>query len=385
MHIGLVTQTDNDTAMDLANSLAMAGHSVTLYFKESAFIRSNIPVDRYLAEIYDRGILHSSCRIRLYQYPRQRDPRSLMTLIKVSDDMRKDGIDVVHILAGPAEPWLSVLALLLHNLPVVTTLIVPVANIGEPLSGWVTPINYLLTHGSDLVIVNGYNQLSSVQQQYKVASDRLVHIPLGARTTSVHWLSGNVQEEAGAVLFFGRADPHKGLEYLIRAQPQITKRLPQARFLIAGRGGEIARCRNMIEDESKYEIYEGHIPGDMMAELFARASLVVLPYITASTSGVLLTAYQFGKPVVATNIGALPEYVLDGVTGLLIPPANVERLAEAVTYLLFDDMLRLQMGRAAKLWMEDENVKSVCKTLSIYEKAISLQYECKTRRNSHGV
>ncbi len=78
----------------------------------------------------------------------------------------------------------------------------------------------------------------------------------------------------------------------------------------------------MIEDESKFEIHEGYVSGERMAALFQRASLVVLPYLSASTSGVLMTAYSFGKPVVATKVGCLPEYVEDNITGLLVDPAN---------------------------------------------------------------
>lgn len=384
MHIGLITQTDNDTALDLATSLASTGQSITLYFKQDAFVRSNISPNNYLTEVYKRGIVPSSCRIKLYQFPRQRDLRSIKTVMEIGRQMHQDGVDLVHILAGPAEPWLAVLASLLHHIPVVTTLIVPVANVGEPFSKWVNPINRLLIHSSDIVIVNGFNQLDLVQQQYKISPGRLIHIPLGARTSSARWLSGNVEEAPGTVLFFGRADRHKGLKYLILAQPQITKKFPEAHFLIAGRGEELARCRSMIEDKEKFEIYEGYIPGDMMANLFARASLVVLPYISASTSGVLLTAYEFRKPVVATKIGSLPEYVHDGVTGLLVPPTSVESLAEAISHLLSDDTLRHQMGENAKHWMENENIKATYKTLSAYEKAISLRRTHGTRRNSNG-
>jgi glycosyltransferase involved in cell wall biosynthesis len=87
----------------------------------------------------------------------------------------------------------------------------------------------------------------------------------------------------------------------------------------------------MIEDGSKFEIHEGYISSEGITGLFQRASLVVLPYLSASTSGVLMIAYSFGKPVVATKAGCLPEYVEDNITGLLVDPANVEQLAEAIS------------------------------------------------------
>ena len=57
----------------------------------------------------------------------------------------------------------------------------------------------------------------------------------------------------------------------------------------------------MIQDATRFEIHDGFIPSDAVCQLFQRASLVVLPYISASTSGILMTAYVFGKPVVTTR------------------------------------------------------------------------------------
>jgi glycosyltransferase involved in cell wall biosynthesis len=128
----------------------------------------------------------------------------------------------------------------------------------------------------------------------------------------------------------------------------------------------------MIQDNSRFEIHEGYAPGDLVPELFQRASLVALPYLSAASSGVLMTAYAFGRPVVATNISGLLEYVQDGVTGLLVAPADVEQLAGAIVRLLSDDILRQRMGENAAHWVNEElSAESVAmQTLKVYEKAI---------------
>jgi glycosyltransferase involved in cell wall biosynthesis len=97
-----------------------------------------------------------------------------------------------------------------------------------------------------------------------------------------------------------------------------------------------------------------------------------LPYISASTSGILMTAYVFGKPVVATRVGSLPEYVEDGVTGLLVPPADVEQLADTIIWLLSDEALCHRMGENAARWADEEQKKIAMQSLSAYEKAISI-------------
>lgn len=81
---------------------------------------------------------------------------------------------------------------------------------------------------------------------------------------------------------------------------------------------------------------------------------VVLPYVEASQSGVLLTAYAFGTPVVAARSGGLPEYVRDGHTGLLIPPGDPEALAGALERVLGDAEFRARLsgGIAEFLWKE---------------------------------
>lgn len=74
--------------------------------------------------------------------------------------------------------------------------------------------------------------------------------------------------------------------------------------------------------------------------------MVVTPYIDASQSGIVPVAYAFSKPVVATNVGALPEQVEDGVTGLLVPPAQPGKLAEALMKIVDDPALAQRMGAA---------------------------------------
>jgi glycosyltransferase involved in cell wall biosynthesis len=134
----------------------------------------------------------------------------------------------------------------------------------------------------------------------------------------------------------------------------ITERFPLARIIIAGHGEDLDRCRQLIIDPSRFEILEDYIPGEKVAELFQKASVVAVPYLTAATSGILMTAYVFGKPVIATRAGSLPEYVQDGVTGFLVDPGDEIQLAEALIRLLSNNDLRRQMGENAERWVQEE-------------------------------
>ena len=85
-----------------------------------------------------------------------------------------------------------------------------------------------------------------------------------------------------------------------------------------------------------------------------RASVVALPYLSASQSGVIPTAYAFGKPVIATAVGGIPDMVRDRETGLLIPPNDVNALREALQQLMSDPDLRTRLGAAGREFAASE-------------------------------
>lgn len=141
-------------------------------------------------------------------------------------------------------------------------------------------------------------------------------------------------EQQQVLLFFGFVREYKGLKHLIAALPEIIKRLPKTHLLIVGDFGKDKQeyleliAQNKMEDF--LSIYDGYIPDREVEQYFAASDLVVLPYESATQSGIVQIAYGFERPVVATNVGGLPDVVLDEKTGYLVPPKNPEALADAV-------------------------------------------------------
>jgi glycosyltransferase involved in cell wall biosynthesis len=374
MHIGLITRSQTDYVLDLANSFQAKGEAVTLYLDHLETLEEIGNSEHPVEDIFRAGLVPKTCQIRLLRPPRMRDLHSLAFFVRLAETMRSDGIEVLHLLLNPGEIWLAFLAWIIKDIPVVTTIIVPIANTGERLPArvvWGT--NKLAALGSEMVIVNGESQVEIVRRIYGVSTDRIAHVPLTMHTRAAQWRKRSVLEEPATILFFGRAHPQKGLEYLVKAQPLITQKVPETRILISAHGDDLERCRKMIRDHSKFEITEAVVPGDLMATFFQRAALVVLPYISASTSGVLVTAYSFGKPVVASRVGCLNEYVVDGITGLLVRPMDVEELADAIVRLLLDTNLRHRMGMNAENWIMARERHSIEQTLDVYRKAILMK------------
>ncbi|MDI3340762.1 MAG: glycosyltransferase family 4 protein [Sphaerobacter sp.] len=180
-------------------------------------------------------------------------------------------------------------------------------------------------------------------------------------------------EEPALVLFFGRIWSYKGLEYLIRAEPLITAAIPEARIVIAGEGEDFSRYRRLMVHPDRFEVHNTYVSHEQRAALFAQASVVVLPYVEASQSGVIPLAYMAGKPVVATDVGCLPALVEDGHTGFLVPPHDEQALAAAVIRLLKDPQLRRTMGQRGRHKLETECAPPVvaAQTRAVYDQAVS--------------
>jgi len=145
------------------------------------------------------------------------------------------------------------------------------------------------------------------------------------------------------LLFFGRITAYKGLEVLLQAFRQIRLGDPHhpprpARLLIVG-DGDLRPYQSLLEDLPDVEIVNRWIDEAEIYTFFERARLLVVPYTSASQSGVIAIAAGFGLPVVATHTGGIPEQIQHDVTGILVSPGSVQELAEVIDGLL-DDLAR---------------------------------------------
>ena len=138
------------------------------------------------------------------------------------------------------------------------------------------------------------------------------------------------------LLFFGFVRPYKGLKYLLQAMPMIVSQVKGIRLLVVGDfDGDKEDYERLIREnslEAYVNIVEGYIPDQEVEPYFSACDLVVLPYESATQSGIIQIAYGFQKPVVATRVGGLPEVVTEGKTGLLAKPKDPASLAEAVIH-----------------------------------------------------
>lgn len=143
-----------------------------------------------------------------------------------------------------------------------------------------------------------------------------------------------MSEEQKVLLFFGFVREYKGLKHLLRAMPRVVDGLGNVKLLVvgdfAGDKDDYLDIINELKVGEYIEIHDGYIPDKDVEKFFAASDLVVLPYESATQSAVVQVAYGFEKPVVVTNVGGLPEVVLDEKTGYVVEPQNSIELAKAV-------------------------------------------------------
>jgi glycosyltransferase involved in cell wall biosynthesis len=160
------------------------------------------------------------------------------------------------------------------------------------------------------------------------------------------------------ILFFGNIRPYKGLTYLLRAFQLVRERVPGARLLIIGQPlEEFAPYQKEIDllgMKKDVEVDLRYVPNEEVVGVFSRATVVALPYTDVYQSGVLLLAYGAGIPVVASGVGDLGEAVVDGETGLVVPPGDVPALRDALVSLLSNPELCREMGHRAKALADTE-------------------------------
>jgi len=155
-------------------------------------------------------------------------------------------------------------------------------------------------------------------------------IPAEARSQGIRAESGTGKV---TILYFGFIRPYKGLHVLLDAMPAVLAELPACLLAVGEVWGSRAEYDTHITRLGIGEyvtLLDEYVPNEHLADYFGVADVVVLPYLSATQSGVAQLAFGFGLPVIASRVGGLPETVRDGQTGLLVSPGDPKTLADAI-------------------------------------------------------
>jgi glycosyltransferase involved in cell wall biosynthesis len=157
-----------------------------------------------------------------------------------------------------------------------------------------------------------------------------------------------LEEDDIVIGFIGRIVPAKGLKYLLNALPYLKEEFKSIKLLVVGEGSLVEELKEKAKKNNIFDniLFTGgrrDIP-----EILASIDIFVMPSTAEGLPNSLLEAMAMGKPVVATEVGGIPELIKNGRTGLLVPPRNPEALATAIRDLISNDQLAAKMGQAAR-------------------------------------
>lgn len=243
------------------------------------------------------------------------------------------------------------------NIPVVVTAL------GGDVSGlrgwlWSTIRNVVASKSKAITVVSTdlKNRLSGV---VSATGEPPAVMPMGVDTERLTDESDGSIPADKTILFVGRLAEKKGLQYLIKAFPQVLSHHPEARLLVVGDGPNRAELEALAEHlhlTDHVRFVGGQSPEELRRS-YLSSRLFVVPSVVArsgDTEGLpvaLLEAMAAGRPVVATSVGGVPEVVVQGRTGLLVEPESPRALASAITTLLDSPDGAGRMGTVARRWV----------------------------------
>jgi len=174
------------------------------------------------------------------------------------------------------------------------------------------------------------------------------------------------------VLQVGHLGEEKGQRALIAATPAIRAKRSDVRVVIVGEGA----LRQSLERQAESlgvapaVLFSGFRPPEEIPRILQVADVFAFPSVQEGLGSSLLEAMAAGLPIVATRIGGIGESIRDGETGLLVPPGDSPRLAQAILRLLDDGALSARLARSAQQWVGAEGTKErlIRETIRVYER-----------------
>jgi len=154
------------------------------------------------------------------------------------------------------------------------------------------------------------------------------------------------------ILFVSRLEKRKGLNYLLQAFRRVKEEIPNSRLIVVGPGTRLRRRyeRYVARSGLKDVVFVGMVSYDDLPRYYQTADVFCAPAIGSESFGIiLLEAMAMGKPIVASNIEGYASVISHGADGLLVPPADKDKLAQALISLLNDEALRQEMGAMGRI------------------------------------
>ena len=267
--------------------------------------------------------------------------------LKLRSYICKSNVDIIYY--PMISPWLPIINFMTKHIPKVYTLHDPKLHIGEE-NIILSNINKNLARNASRCII--LSEIFKKDMNSIGVDERKVDvIPHGE--FSYYNKTKLKRNFNRTLLFFGRIHKYKGIEVLLKAFKIINMKNKDIHLLIVG-NGKIDKYKEDINNLTNIEVVNRWINDNEVEKFFLRSDVLVAPYIDASQSGVIPTAYGFGMPVIASKIGGITEQVEDGKTGFLVKPGDEHELAKRCIQLLKNENMVMKMGHYALMKSKKE-------------------------------
>lgn len=276
-----------------------------------------------------------------------RSPYDLESILALKKILRKSEIDVINTHSGK-DSWIGALAAKLAGTPVLAR----TRHLNIPLRRTILNFVHYLP---DVYITCGENMRRTLVESCGFPGDKVVSIPTGVgleffevKRSALPRAKYGLSDDNAVISNVGVLRSVKGQEVTLKAVKKVVASYPMARFLFVGDGPGRRRLTLLAEElgVAKYVSFTGYVKD--VPEIFSFTDVSVLSSHSEGIPQSLLQAMAAGVPVVATNVGGVPEVITHEQTGLIVPPADHEALADGIIRILRNPTIAASFGAKAK-------------------------------------
>lgn len=279
-------------------------------------------------DIYTFGIKSPKCQFAPYSQKNyyfdcplrpgiEKQTFKMSILFKMASIIKEEKIDCLFF--ESQHIWNAFLMLLCPNVKKIVVIHDVIPHDGNKA---MTLSNFVTGHLADFVILPNKKYKKTLSARYKIPLKKIRFFELWK-----DFPSENKSNHTGVFLTFGRIRKYKGLENLL----EVAKALPSLQFQVIGKSDEeSAEIVQRLKQVSNISVLDNEVSDNDMKTHFEMADWIVLPYKSATQSGVIVDAYRYSRPVIAFDVGAISEQIEDGYSGFLVKNEDNNELIKTI-------------------------------------------------------
>ncbi len=242
---------------------------------------------------------------------------NLPLLVSIIHRIRKEHFDAIYF--ESLHTWNLPIMLMSGKAKTYQVIHEVIPHEGDSQVKMVDLMNKAVVKFADIIVLRNKTYIQNMIDRYGISVDRVKYLELWRRysayTTPVH---------SGRVLFFGRINPYKGADNLL----EIVRLCSDIKFDVIGRvDPQMQDVVDQLAKEKNVKLNNDYVTDVEMQGAFVNCDWVIVPYNSASQSGIIIDAYKYSRPVIAFAVGAIPEQVDDGKSGYLVEAGDNEKFA----------------------------------------------------------